>query len=118
MIDDNEVKRAKAVLKNAGYYCIPREKVLSVQAERFIDHLALLQYGDDPKFIEHIHADMHRRVGIEMMKMRVCNITSRNEDATKQYPGQLGTTYTVRADILPYDYVVDPMLDFMREKQR
>lgn len=117
MIDDAEVVRAKAVLRNAGYYCIPREKVLTVQAEHFIDHLSMCQHGDDPRFIEHLHGQMHRSVGMDMMKARVCRITSRNEDATKAYPGRMGTTYTLRAEMLPYDLISDPMLEFLREKQ-
>lgn len=117
MIDDQEVVRAKAVLKNAGYYCIPREKVMKIQAERFVDHLAMMQYGDDPKFIEHLHVDMHRMIGIEMMKHAVCECTSISQDE-KNYSGRSGEVYRIKADILPFGLVTDPVLDFLREKQR
>lgn len=112
MIDDQEIVRAKAVLRNAGYYCIPREKVLRVQAEKTIDHLTMARYGDERGYIESVIKDMHVSLGIEMMKARVCSLHVTQDNSTIN-----GCTYRLKAAMLPDDLPTDPLLDFMREKQ-
>ena len=113
MLDDQEIIRAKAVLRNAGYYCVPREKVLGIGANQFIDHTALARYGDEHGYIEKVIKDMHIRMGAEMFKAKVCSLTM-DDDPT--FVGG-GINYRLRANIIPHEFITDPLLDFMREKQ-
>lgn len=113
MLDDAEVKRAKAVLLNAGYYCVPREKVLGIGANQFVDHVAMARYGDERGWIESVLKTMHVNMGVEMMKAKVCSLTM---DDDPSFAGG-GVNYRLRANITPYNFVTDPLLDFMREQQ-
>lgn len=114
MVDDEEVKKAKALLKSAGYYVVPREKMLVLGANRFVDHLTICRYGDERGFVEAILKDMHVMMGVEMMKSKVCSLTM---DEDPSHAGGSGLNYRLRATVIPYDMVSDPLLDFMREKQ-
>ena len=114
MIDDGEIVRAKAVLRNAGYYVVPREKVLGIGANQFVDHIALARYGDERGYIESLVKEMHVRMGVEMMRAKVCSLTMDDDDPT--FRGG-GVNYRLRANMIPHEFVTDPMLDFMRERQ-
>lgn len=110
LIDDSEVRRAKAVLRNAGYYCIPREKVLTVGANHHVSHRNMAAYGSDPGYIQSVYKQMHMACLMEMMKATVGDVRPENDEH--------GTNYRLTIDILPRGLVTDPVMDMIREPQR
>jgi uncharacterized protein YjfI (DUF2170 family) len=110
-VTKEEVARAKAVLRNAGYYVVPREKVLVIGANESIQHIDMVKYGDNPSFIETVMRKMHAAMGVEMMKAKICSLQIDDD------PAHFGHTYRLRATMLPYNMVTDPLLEFLREGQ-
>lgn len=109
MIDDGEVRRAKAVLRNAGYYCVPRERVITIGGCLSVSHMSMLKYGSDPRYVESTIKNLHQSALAELMRVNAANITSDNDD--------LGTNYRLKLDVLPAGLVTDPILELWRERQ-
>ena len=112
MPTDAEIIAAKRVLRNAGYYCIPREKVLRVGGRAPVDERAWHEHSDDPSFIRAVRADIARAMAMEIVK-------NANAVEWTTEPGSMprSTDVVGLVSMLTVADAEDPVVAMIRESQ-
>jgi len=113
MPTDDEIIQAKRVLRNAGYLCVPREKVLRIGGNVSINGRDWLTYGDDPSFVHTVRSQVARAIAeriVENANAVDWSTVTGSQPSSGFVEGRIAMLSTAESE--------DPIISMIRETQR
>jgi hypothetical protein len=106
------INEAKRILRAAGYYYLPMEKVLRVGVEIQVDHASMISYGSEAGYIQMVYHNIFVKLGHELAGKGICELSTVEDEKS------MSTRYRAVVSVLPASIVSDPLLEMLREREQ